>query len=185
MARWKEQEILVVDLEASCWEDKQPPNGEQNEIIEIGVSTYNFKTCEIGEADSFLIKPTLSKISPFCTQLTTITQELLDTEGKDWQEQLNAFIVKYSPMTKIWASYGEYDKIMFAKQSTKMSTFNPFQNSIHFNVKTLFSVKMGMNKEVGMEKALNLAKIPLEGTHHRGGDDAKNTAKLLKFIFKN
>jgi inhibitor of KinA sporulation pathway (predicted exonuclease) len=30
-----------------------------------------------------------------------------------------------------------------------------------------------------MEKALNKLNIPLEGTHHRGIDDAKNIAKIF------
>jgi 3'-5' exoribonuclease 1 len=33
----------------------------------------------------------------------------------------------------------------------------------------------------GMARALNLANIELEGTHHRGIDDAKNIAKLLPY----
>jgi inhibitor of KinA sporulation pathway (predicted exonuclease) len=36
-----------------------------------------------------------------------------------------------------------------------------------------------------MEGALNLLNIPLEGTHHRGVDDAKNTAKILRWILNN
>jgi len=33
--------------------------------------------------------------------------------------------------------------------------------------------------EVGMEKALQLLNLPLEGTHHRGVDDAWNIAGIL------
>ena len=32
----KLDKILVVDIEATCWEGK-PPAGEQNEIIEVGI----------------------------------------------------------------------------------------------------------------------------------------------------
>jgi inhibitor of KinA sporulation pathway (predicted exonuclease) len=34
-----------------------------------------------------------------------------------------------------------------------------------------------------MEKALNILKLPLDGTHHRGIDDAKNIAKIFKTCF--
>jgi inhibitor of KinA sporulation pathway (predicted exonuclease) len=54
----------------------------------------------------------------------------------------------------------------------------PFSNR-HINVKNLFAVIHGLEKEVGMANALELRGIVLEGTHHRGGDDAWNTAKLL------
>jgi inhibitor of KinA sporulation pathway (predicted exonuclease) len=33
-----------------------------------------------------------------------------------------------------------------------------------------------------MAGALELLDIPLEGTHHRGVDDAKNIAKILSWI---
>jgi inhibitor of KinA sporulation pathway (predicted exonuclease) len=35
-----------------------------------------------------------------------------------------------------------------------------------------------------MGKALNILKLPLEGTHHRGIDDAKNISKIFKACFK-
>jgi hypothetical protein len=36
-----------------------------------------------------------------------------------------------------------------------------------------------------MRRALDYAKIPLEGAHHRGGDDAWNIAALLGFLLEN
>jgi inhibitor of KinA sporulation pathway (predicted exonuclease) len=35
-----------------------------------------------------------------------------------------------------------------------------------------------------MAQALQLAGLPLEGTHHRGIDDARNIAKLLPYILE-
>ncbi|VXD16618.1 Exonuclease RNase T and DNA polymerase III (fragment) [Planktothrix paucivesiculata PCC 9631] len=52
----------------------------------------------------------------------------------------------------------------------------------HINLKQLFSRTQGLPKRYGMAQALQLAGIPLEGTHHRGIDDARNIAKLLPFI---
>ena len=34
-----------------------------------------------------------------------------------------------------------------------------------------------------MKKALGKLNLPLEGTHHRGIDDAKNIAKIFRVIF--
>lgn len=33
-----------------------------------------------------------------------------------------------------------------------------------------------------MSEALQILNIPLEGTHHRGVDDAKNIAKILRTL---
>lgn len=39
----------------------------------------------------------------------------------------------------------------------------------------------GLQKPTGMNGALHLLEIPLEGIHHRGVDDAKNIAKILNW----
>ena len=39
-----------------------------------------------------------------------------------------------------------------------------------------------IQERYGMAKALQLVGLPLEGTHHRGIDDARNIAKLLPYI---
>ena len=49
----------------------------------------------------------------------------------------------------------------------------------HLNVKNLAAVAYGWSREVGMSEALKRAGLPLEGMHHRGGDDAWNIAGLL------
>lgn len=182
MAKWRDQIINVLDLEATCWENKTPPPGEDRDIIEIGICEFNFKTRTIIKPNGFLCMPLYSKVSPFCTQLTTITQEQLNTEGKLFKTQLNTIISEYSPENRIYASYGEFDKHMIARECGKLGLYNPFAKSIHLNVKTLFAIKYQLDREVGMEKALKIAKIPLVGTHHRGVDDALNIAELLKEI---
>ncbi len=47
----------------------------------------------------------------------------------------------------------------------------------HINIKHAYAAFRQV-KPCGMEKALSLAKLPLEGTHHRGLDDARNIARI-------
>jgi inhibitor of KinA sporulation pathway (predicted exonuclease) len=49
----------------------------------------------------------------------------------------------------------------------------------HLNVKTLFAVAHGLDHEVGLDAAYLRLGLQMEGTHHRGGDDAWNIAALL------
>lgn len=42
---------------------------------------------------------------------------------------------------------------------------------------------IGIEKGIGMERALKMLDLPLDGTHHRGIDDAKNIAKIFVRIF--
>ena len=51
----------------------------------------------------------------------------------------------------------------------------PFE---HVNLKRRFA-KSRKIKEVGMARALQMVGLPLDGSHHRGLDDARNIAKLL------
>lgn len=53
----------------------------------------------------------------------------------------------------------------------------------HVNAKRVFAKKQKIGKEVGMAKACQLAGLTLEGTHHRGLDDAQNIARLMPWVF--
>lgn len=75
--------------------------------------------------------------------------------------------------------------ITIENNSSKTASFTRFPNPIaypHVNLKQLFSNTQGLPKRYGMAEALQLAGLPLEGTHHRGIDDARNIAKLLPYI---
>ena len=51
----------------------------------------------------------------------------------------------------------------------------------HVNLKTQFARLRGI-KSCGMAAALRVAGVPLEGTHHRAIDDARNIAKLAVWV---
>lgn len=72
--------IIIIDLEATCWQSTVPA-GQENEIIEIGLAVLDAKTGKITQNKGILIKPQRSSVSPFCTELTTITQDVLDQKG--------------------------------------------------------------------------------------------------------
>ncbi len=173
--------ILVVDVEATCWEGKNP-DGMENEIIEIGVCLLDVKSGEITNNIGILVKPENSVISPFCTNLTTITQKMIDEEGISFKEACNVLRNEYKSQSRAWASFGAYDFNQFQRQCASTGLPNPF-NSSHINVKTLFALKKKLVHEQGMAGALAILGIPLEGTHHRGVDDAKNIAKILSKTF--
>ena len=175
--------IIIIDLEATCWKGKIP-DGEVNEIIEIGLSLLDTVTGEISKNQGILIKPQRSTISPFCTELTTITQNLLDKEGVLFEEAIEKLIDEYNPDLYTWASYGQYDLNILKRQCMSFGVNYPMSND-HINVKVLFAETKGLSKPTGMNGTLHILEIPLEGTHHRGIDDAKNIAKILHWCLKN
>jgi inhibitor of KinA sporulation pathway (predicted exonuclease) len=172
--------VLVIDLEATCW-DKQPsPPGEQSEIIEVGWALLAVPSNHLTQTGTILVKPVKSRVSAFCTQLTSITQEMVDEEGVTLKGAFE-FLVNELDSKKIsWASYGEYDKNMVRKQCSIFGLDYPF-GDVHTNVKTLFKLRYSNYKgSYRMDAAYRrVMGKEIEGTHHRGGDDAKNIATML------
>ena len=61
----KLDKIVVVDLEATCWEGK-PPENMESDIIEIGVCLLDVHTGEITDNRGIIVIPERSTISDFC-----------------------------------------------------------------------------------------------------------------------
>ena len=49
--------IIVVDIEATCWQG-DPPAGQASDIIEIGVCTLHVATRDRTDRRSLLVRPT-------------------------------------------------------------------------------------------------------------------------------
>lgn len=77
MVKRKLDKVLIVDVEATCWENGIP-EGQENEIIEIGLCLLDVASWQPQDKRSIIIRPEHSTVSPFCTQLTGITQEQAD-----------------------------------------------------------------------------------------------------------
>ena len=172
-------QVIVVDIESTCWE-KAPPPGEESEIIEIGICVLDVSTGERVEGRSILTRPERSTVSEFCTRLTTLTQEQVET-GVSFAEACSILKREYLTKDRLWASYGDYDRRQFERQCQAMKVGYPFGPG-HINVKSLFAVLHALHHEVGLDEALELEQLPLEGTHHRGVDDAWNIANILARI---
>jgi inhibitor of KinA sporulation pathway (predicted exonuclease) len=169
-------QIVVIDVEATCWEST-PPTGQEPEIIEIGICALSAGNRQRLEGRSVLVRPQRSTVSAFCTRLTTLTQEQVST-GLAFAEACAQLQKEFLTKERVWASYGDYDRRQFERQCRAERITYPFGPS-HLNVKTLFALVHGLPHEVGMDEALKTLHLPLEGTHHRAGDDAWNIALIL------
>jgi inhibitor of KinA sporulation pathway (predicted exonuclease) len=178
MARLLDQ-IVVVDVEATCWEGA-PPKGETSEIIEIGVCLLRVADGVRSSREGILVVPQRSRVSEFCTQLTTLTQEQVDG-GCSFEEACRLLVSNYRTRERTWASYGDFDRRIFERQCRETGVTYPF-GPTHLNVKNLFALTRALKREVGMAEALKHLHLPLEGTHHRAEDDAWNVAAVLAEI---
>lgn len=79
---------------------------------------------------------------------------------------------------RLWASWGDYDRRQFERVCKDQKVGYPFGPS-HLNVKSLFAAGIGSSHEMGLDAAYNRLGLEMEGTHHRGDDDAWNIAGIL------
>lgn len=176
--------LLVVDIEATCWDTDNPQ--ETSEIIQVGMCALHN---ESSDANDFIpgviqklwspdVQAPTSKVSQFCTELTGITQERVNA-GAHFGVVCDYMVEKLGTRELVWASYGDYDRKMFESQCATWGIRYPFSN-IHINVKKLAQHILG--KRLGMAQALQACGLTLEGRHHDGADDAYNIAKLVKHL---
>jgi inhibitor of KinA sporulation pathway (predicted exonuclease) len=174
-------QLLIVDIEATCWDSTAPP-GQESEIIEIGICSLSLENGDVGEKCSILVRPQRSTVSEFCTQLTTLTQEQVD-KGVLFEAACQVLRTEFDSQNRVWGSWGEYDRKMFVSQCHSFQVEYPF-GSHHINIKRLFRKSFHEKKPIGMAQALHHLQLPLEGTHHRGDDDAYNIARIASVILQ-
>ncbi|MGW4575973.1 exonuclease domain-containing protein [Streptomyces tendae] len=172
--------LNVIDLEATCW-DGQPPPGEVGEIVEIGLAVVDLHARERVGRHRILVRPTRSRVSAFCTELTGITQAEADG-GVSLAVACDTLVREHGAGVRPWASWGDYDRKQFVRQCAADGVPYPFGHPAeraHTNAKAVFTVAHGLRRRPGMAQALEIAGLPLTGRHHRGVDDAWNIAALV------
>jgi len=175
MARAGLDKIVVIDVETTCWEKRQ--KDQLMEMIEIGICLVDIRSGEITDRQSILVKPVYSEVSDFCTKLTTLTQEVVET-GIEFRQACLKLEDEYQTRKRVWSSYGDFDRRQFERECRFKKVPYPF-GSRHINIKTLFAIKHRLTEEIEMDKALTLLGLELIGSHHRGVDDAYNSARIL------
>jgi inhibitor of KinA sporulation pathway (predicted exonuclease) len=175
--------LLIIDLECTCWETEVPGNDERQDIIEIGACLFDFATGNIEDADGFIVRPLRSTVSPFCERLTTISQAMVD-HGLDFPVALDLLRTRFQSEQRPWASWGNFDRICLQGQCRDYGLDYPM-SSDHFNLKTLYALRQGLPKAIGLYPAVKRAGLVWEGQHHRGVDDARNTARLVPLLFRD
>ena len=173
--------LMIVDLEATCCDEGSIPT-HANEITEIGAVMLDGKSLAILDEYTRFVRPTrYPRLTRFCTELTSITQDQVDVAPvyekaiKHFQNWMNS----YDDI--LFCSWGDYDKNQFIRESQANRLPYPIE-APHLNIRKMFSFSQQFNRRLGMETALNLCGLELEGTHHRGIDDARNMARMMSYI---
>jgi len=177
------KQYVIFDLEATCWEEK---NDQVKEIIEIGAVRLN-GDLEISGIFSEFVRPTINpELTEFCKTLTFIKQEEVDS-AEIFSEAVGNFekwIFSSGQDVKL-VSWGYYDKNQLLQESVLKKYAGDIIKLLekeHMSLKHEFA-RARKERTCGMKRALEKLNIPLDGTHHRGIDDARNIAKIFRTVF--
>jgi inhibitor of KinA sporulation pathway (predicted exonuclease) len=170
---------VVIDLEATCGGDYSFPRDEM-EIIEIGAVLVDAETLQpVRELQTFVRPMRHRTLTPFCTQLTTITQADVDAAPRFPQA-----IFKLRELLRgteaLFCSWGGYDRNQFERDARYHRIALPLGQR-HLNLKEAFSKRLGESRQYGTGQALRRVGLSFQGTHHRAIDDARNIARLLPY----
>ena len=172
---------IIYDLEATCWEE--PPPGFLQETIEIGAFRLN-EYGEIRGKFNRFVRPVMHPtLSPFCRQLTSISQidvnrakpfPIVIEEFREW--------ARIDEADYTLCSWGNFDRKMLASDC-KLHHLDDSWTEPHANLKVQYMTMKRMRRPIGLRKAVEREDIPFTGIHHRGISDAENLTKLfLKYL---
>lgn len=174
--------LVVIDIEHTCTADGSiPPN--EREIIEIGAILVSTKSLlPIREFNQFIRPEQHPALSKFCTELTGISQSQV-TAAEDFKRVFAEFR-KWLPEEGkyIFSSWGSYDLIQINIDCANHQLMD-FAPKTPLNLKKAFAKIQKIKPQIGLQRALNLSGVDIEGSQHRAIYDARNTVKLLPQIF--
>ncbi|NWA41095.1 exonuclease domain-containing protein [Pseudomonas reactans] len=182
--------LYCVDLEATCDEvgESESPRqlavvSAQMETIEIGLVVVDLETLEIVDEFQRFVRPQINPIlTDFCKQLTSIQQADVDSAGTyvEVGEELGAFLAQYP--NAAWASWGDYDARQLERDAGFAACPSLLEGLPHFNARK-WHADLHDNRPKSLKQTVESLCLVWQGTYHRGIDDARNVASIVKEMF--
>lgn len=171
--------LLAIDVECTCEDELVNPHMKK-EIIEIGIT----KITPGGLLpNSIFVRPSTEKITPFCTNLTSITPEEIEKKGVAFVEAWKTLMTEYNSLKSIILTWGQFDVDNIRDNCKWNGLKYPFRNNCHINVKALFMAVTGETR-AGLDDAGKYLDIPFAGKHHRGKWDSLMVAGIYRELVK-
>lgn len=171
--------LYIVDLEATCWDDRTYTVDEM-EVIEIGCVLVTQKGVVLDEFSTFVRPKAEPELSEYCTNLTGIRQEDVD-RAPTYIEAMCRLDQWMAGRLGIWGSWGNFDHRLFASMEQRCPTNSRFLSMAHVNLKRPWKSSNG-TRRTALRAALEYHNLTFVGSPHRGLDDARNIARLMPFV---
>ncbi|KAI0756628.1 exonuclease [Daedaleopsis nitida] len=189
--------LLILDFEATCDNTGRVVPRDEMEIIELPTLLYDMEQDKVPAIFHEYIQPARhSALTSFCTQLTGISQETVDTAdifpsvwGR-YQTFLRQHHLLDDAESVAFLTCGDWDLKTMLPQQLRLSGVQPGLDASTgalaapynrwINVKTSFRDFYGLKSSKGMVGMLQHLKMGLEGRHHSGIDDCKNILRIVQ-----
>ena len=180
---------LVMDFEATCESDD--PRW-QNEIIEFPcVMVFTSAPYEkVAEFQSFVRPTSRPTLTNFCKNLTSIKQADVDSAPplSSVLSSFDAFLQTHGcsegNVLPIFCGDWDVSECLLNECARKgIDGLVPPILSSWCNTKLIYQRVTGERKRKGMDGMLNSLGLELDGTHHRGIDDSRNIAQIIRSLF--
>lgn len=175
----RDTNYFALDLELNNKNDGTTPK-----IIQVGVAVGSPFNPEKIKTWSWYLNPQ-EPITPFITQLTGITDEIVKTQSVSYStlaEELGSVLKEYNvfcnPIT-----WGQGDSQELKDELNQNGVDFPFFGRRIIDVKTIYvflEMVNGRSPSGGLSKSMGRYKLPFVGKSHRADVDALNT---LRFYF--
>ncbi|GFR78592.1 3'-5' exoribonuclease 1 [Elysia marginata] len=180
--------LVVIDFEATCSETN---DNFVHEIIEFPAVLVDAKGQVLGEEFQRFCRPKLNpKLTPFCTELTGITQSQVD-RAQDFPEVLLEF-EEWMASHKLGTQYkfavltdGPWDMARFLKTQTEISEVQFPSWARHWiNLRKAYTTFYRCGK-VNLQHMLQELGMTFEGRPHCGLDDSRNIAAIAAHLLRD
>jgi inhibitor of KinA sporulation pathway (predicted exonuclease) len=179
--------LLVLDFESTCNDDD---NFGPQEIIEFPVVAFNLDTLKVDYEFHRYVTPVIHPIlTKFCTELTGITQEMINEQGAPFQQVLDEFH-SWMDTNKLWdtdycfLTHGDWDlqTMMVEQCSLIFLKERPQHFSRWINIKDEFINHFNIPKAGTIIEMLHHLGLKFEGKLHSGIDDTRNITRIVKLM---
>jgi 3'-5' exoribonuclease 1 len=169
-------ELLCIDLEATCWENDED---RRRETIEIGAVRYRPGAGVVAEHQQFVRPVKFPVLSELCTTLTGITQAQVEASATfpDALRRLREF----AGDDPVLCSWSDFDREQLFKDCALHRLDYPF--AIHIDVMKLFAGRTG-RPYLPQHVVLQACGLTPQGRAHSAIDDARNLAQIVDWLVR-
>jgi len=186
--------LVIMDFEATCDSGINPIITRENqEMIEFPFVVMDLKTNQIIHQERHYVKPTLTeKLTPFCTQLTGITDETLQKEGIPLSFALQYFH-RYAKTNFIGANKtfciltdSEWDiKGLLIKEAKLKGIFIEPYFRTYYDLRREYTKCYPFAVVRGLRSMVEQSGLEFVGKHHNGLCDCLTVSEIVKRMLQD